>query len=292
MNKRLSNDIFSFVWRWYFLSMKKPKVPSRSENVIGILFKDRRWAENFRCVWRNFFHLDISKFNQGVPSTELRNQYDQLSNRRKYEFLEFAIRHLASVTESIDDTLSAQANKTVLAANNASYRFIGENLVPITNPIDKANLSNSSISSIDAGHIERALIELHRTENRNTSQIAAEAFAGVESALKTFLIPKYPNKKNIKNMTAGELLDFIKDEKIFSKNPTLAKGMSTLYGFDSQMARHGQAATDPFSEPMPLAQAVYILEVCSALINYVKTIMQDSAEIHSTHGTAEGDREK
>ena len=276
MDRNLINDIWNFVWENFFLGV--PSIVYESQQsalVLGYLGNPNlKHEENFRAMWTGFFHADISAFAEGVSHDKLRTEFDFLLWTEKYDYLEWAIRFLSHHNDI--ERLTAKANEEVLEPNNSGYRFVRGLLVPIIGKIEINNLNNGATSGIEADHIEKALAELNKRKNRDTTHIAVEAINGVESALKTYLVAKLPDDKSITNKTLKPLLNKLESSNLLTSHTAYMTSIDKLYGYLSQVGRHGQASSDASKTEMSLAEATYILEVCSAFVNYLKADMQDS----------------
>lgn len=272
IDETLSTSIFNFIWM-SFLYQVSARVGRYNDSYFTREMEDA--DNNFRILWVHFFNNPASEIARGLRSSDLLEMYDSLNWYNKYDFLEFSIYELESQTNRKE--LYQKANESVLEANNSGYRFINGLLEPITDKTSIQNLTKGAESKIDADHLGKALTELNKRKNRNTGQVAVEAMTGVESALKAYLSLKLPDDKRTKNATTGEMLSTIKKYSLLTDHSAYTESMSKLYGYLSDVSRHGQTAEDNRSKEMSLAEATYILEVCSAFVNYLKAEMQDGA---------------
>lgn len=271
MDYRLINSIWNFSWQNFFqgvgTTVHEMEFPYLySENLDSV--------KNFYRTWQDFFFADISAFSNGVQSGSLRQKYSALEWYRKYDFLEWTIKFLS--TKGEQSYLLRRANREVLELNHSGYRFIKGFLVPISSEVEIKNLSKSANSGLDDDHIAKALTELNKRKNRDTMHIAVESMNAVESALKTYLLTKMPDAKGVNNSTTGKLLQKLEESHLLTTHSAYMTSMSKLYGYLSQVGRHGQASDNDSKTKMSLAEATYILEVCSAFVNYLKADMQDS----------------
>lgn len=266
MSEDLSADIFNFLWAEFFDGITS-SVGERSDYGIHKIQN-----ENFRITWTKFFHRAASGFTGiGIMTDRLHFLYDDLEWYEKYDFLEFCIDNLA--TDSTNSWIRKTINQNVLEPNNSGYRFISSILTPVSSNIAEKSFKSAIQNDISAGHIEKALKELAKRKNRNTNQIAAEAINGVESAAKVFVTKTAPDT-NPSNKSLGQLLKIIKEKNLLTANPAYSESMSKLYGYLSNSGvRHGNLPAK--NSIISLAEATFILETCSAFINYLSAKLAD-----------------
>ncbi|EPC99225.1 hypothetical protein Lpp125_13474 [Lacticaseibacillus paracasei subsp. paracasei Lpp125] len=281
MSRALILEIFNFVWNAYFDGIgsfvkRAPLISSfKLEDIMDGHPDTGLQDDNFEKTWTHFFHLPAFKFSEqkGVPVSELYTKYMLLDWNEKYDFLEFCITQLKPYNIIVKARQPSKlVNSSVLEPNASGFRFVNSILVPITSPIDLNTIKTAMITDNSANHIENAVVELAKRKNQNTNQIATEAICGVESAAKQFVQEKLPSINSSKE-TLGSLLKTIKSQNLLTSHKAYSESMIKLYGYLSDTTRHGQSS-DETSE-MSLAEATYILEVCSAYINYLTAELAD-----------------
>ncbi|MBC9706354.1 MAG: hypothetical protein H9W81_15560 [Enterococcus sp.] len=265
MSDTLSSDIFNFIWNEYFsdLGLSVDNEPGYGGNAVQ--------ENNFRKTWTQFFHRPASDFSSSVFTSYLNDRYRSLSWFSKYDFLEFCIMNLKANTTRIE-TLCKHINSDVLEPNVAGFRFVKSLLVPVTSSTDLNTINTALKTSIGSGHFKKAVKELAKRKKRNTNQIAIEAISGAESAAKVFVQAK-DSQKDPSNKTLGQLIKIIKDDHLLTINNAYSESMSKLYGYLSDAIRHGNLPNE--TEEISLAEAIYILELCSAFTNYLTAELAD-----------------
>lgn len=265
MSDELSSDIFNFIWNEYFsdLDLFVGHETSYGGNDIQ--------ENNFKKTWTQFFHQSASVFSGSVPTYRINEMYNSLRWFAKYDFLEFCIMNLKTSTTRIE-TLCKRINSDVLEPNVAGFRFVKSLLVPVTSSTDLNTISTALTTDNGAGHFQKAVKELAKRKKRNTNQIAIEAILGAESAAKVFVQAK-DSQKDPSNKTLGQLIKIIKEDHLLTINNAYSESMSKLYGYLSDAVRHGNLPDE--TEEISLAEAIYILESCSAFTNYLTAELAD-----------------
>lgn len=150
----------------------------------------------------------------------------------------------------------------VLEAEGSGYRFLGEQVVPISNELELESIEQSvspeSGLTGASSHIQNALELLAKRPDPDFLNSVKESISAAESAARTVA----PTK-------TGTLSDAVESlRKKCGLHKSLADTWKKMYGYasDADGIRHGGAG-----EPVELdsAFAKYVLVTCSAFVNYL-----------------------
>lgn len=163
----------------------------------------------------------------------------------------------------VDTDRFRQECNAALERNSSGYRFVGNEIAPITNEVEIA----ATEEAIDMGekhgptgvnaHLRSALDKLSDKKKPDYPNSVKESISAVESVCK--VISGDPNA------SLGKALGLIEDR--VGLHPALKKGYSSIYGYTSQAEgiRHG--AID--ESKCDFDEAKYMLVSCSAFVNYL-----------------------
>lgn len=151
---------------------------------------------------------------------------------------------------------------TVLEAEGSGYRFISEQIVPITNELEVASIEES-LSAQDGfsgarSHIQHALELLAKKPEPDFLNSVKESISAAESAARK-IVPE-------KTKTLADAVELLRKKRGLHKS--LAEAWKKMYGYTSDADGIRHAGTD---EPVVLdfAFAKYMLVTCSAFVNYL-----------------------
>jgi len=177
---------------------------------------------------------------------------------RIYDFVEVYLQFLPSV-----DRKTARDNlNSVLKAENAGYRIIGNNVVPITNSSELTCIEQAEqteYSSVNT-HIQKAVELFSRKPSPDYENSIKESISAVEAICGIITGLSGPNA------TLGKTIKKLKDCGIHI-HPAMENAFSSLYGYtsDENGIRHGGI---DFTNA-PAEDAKYMLVSCSAFVNYL-----------------------
>jgi hypothetical protein len=224
---------------------------------IGTIRRDSeaRRAHRFACkVWSDFFKLQSDAapgpFSCADPLTlHFRNaEWNEV-----YDLMEFS---LSALPPMLADQIREQWNH-VLEQENAGYRIVGGELVPITANHEIAEIEQALSSRIAPvhEHIAAALACLSDRENPNYRNAIKESISALESVCKLVTGEK----------TLGAALKTIRGK--IQIHPALEKGFNALYGYTSDEGgiRHALLA----ESTVDATDARFMLVACSAAVNFV-----------------------
>ncbi len=219
--------------------------------------------EMLRRLWFNFFNHDLDSLPNFLPQYHGDNKTAYLFLKKfffscdwfeLYDFIEH-------ISRDPSDLLGDEARgwiNNVLEEQNAAYRFVGEEIVEIT---DK-----QEIGAIEKGleypekavrtHLETALRMLSDKQSPDYRNSVKESISAVEAACRL--------ESGKENATLGDAL-----KKIQNIHPALSRAFNQLYGYTSDASGVRHSLID---EPnITYADAKFMLVACSAFVSYLKT---------------------
>jgi len=200
-----------------------PQLPYQMREAISL--------EWFSCKWPEFF--DLVEFTARLLATPLsptRQQWFEMLNR-------------------------------VLESRGCAYRFVAEQLVPLTNATEAAEVARGADSAIPAvaAHIRAALKSLPPNAEASPRNSIIEALSAVEAALQHF--SGNPNATLADGLSAFEA-------RHGALHPAVREGLVRLCGdtTDANGVRHALAEE---GANVSGDDARFMLVACSALTNYL-----------------------
>jgi hypothetical protein len=213
-----------------------------------------------RALWSDYFKrpLDAIPFSSRQTFIAIRDYFFSCKWNEVYDFLEFVARagaHLVSL-----ERFGSLCN-SVLEQELSAYRFVGEELVPITaqeeiETIEAALYSPGPFAGVRL-HIETALNMLADRESPNYRNSIKESISAVESLAKV-----------VTGKEKATLADALKviDSKV-SLHGALKEALAKLYAYTSDADGIRHAMLEEAS--LTFNDAKFMLVACSAFINYV-----------------------
>lgn len=212
-----------------------------------------------RAIWRNVKHEPVDE----VDSSSGYRAYNQLKAyfmksdwEEVYEILECIVEHLNS---SLRDQFKKRCNYE-MARHNGGYRFVTDELAPITSQGEIAEVEGAIQHSSDpvAEHLQTALEFLSDREQPNYRNSVKESISAVESAVGELTKPGLILSKGL----AALKLDL---------HPALREAYGKIYGYagDEGGIRH---SLNDESREVTQEEARYMLISCSAFINYLRAV--------------------
>lgn len=191
--------------------------------------KDQYW---YKCPWYQFFDL-----------------------------IEFAAGQLAAILEGSARQATYTHLNSRLETQGCPYRFVAEQLAPITNPVELSEVGRASDSAIPAvsTHIRTALSLLPPNPSPDARNSIKESISAVEAALRNF-------SGDASATLAGGLQVF--EKKHGPIHPALRKGLNNLYGYTSDEHGIRHALSDEAGN-ITIDDAKFMLVICSAFANYL-----------------------
>ncbi len=233
----------------------------------NVIDKDDKWQKKFNFLymthfkWRvdelTYWHVDIQNIKSCFFS-------DQAEWNQIYDLVDFIATHQWYFNPLENRPRNfCKAFNVILERENSGYRFVAEQLAPITNQDEMeavqnaASIGNQQLASVSA-HIKTAISLLSKKPDPDYRNSIKESISAVESAAKL-----------ISGEDGGGLKDALdKLKKHFPIHGAMRDGFLKLYGWTSDDGgiRHGL-----LDEPSVVGfdEAKYMLVSCSAFVNYL-----------------------
>ncbi|WP_083325717.1 AbiJ-NTD4 domain-containing protein [Hymenobacter coccineus] len=218
-----------------------------------------------KILWAYFYKLPIDTIPSNYYNAEsyIREVYFASKWFEVYDLLEF-IANLDQKSVRFNLEIFKNFCNITFEKENSGYRFIDNNISPITN-VTEINEIEDAINNSDhftalTGaniHLKNSLEKISNKNNPDYRNSIKESISAVESVTKKI--------SDNKNDTLGGALDKIKGKTKI--HPSLERGFKQIYGYtsDSDGIRHALA-----DEPnCDFEDAKFMLVSCSAFINYL-----------------------
>lgn len=227
-------------------------------------------AKILKMIWREFFENridEIPSYQSGGVDVDtvqeyIKNWFISAAWYEKYDFIEFLV---FLDQKTINTGFATKCNNT-LKRESAGYRIIEQKIVQITSEeeiaeIEEAINSSSKLKPVET-HLITALELLSKREKPDYRNSIKESISAIESLC--IIIT------GEKTTTLGKALGQIEDK--YKIHGALKSAFSSLYGYtsDSGGIRHSLLEGD---SEVTMEDAKFMLIVCSAFINYLKTKM-------------------
>jgi len=169
-----------------------------------------------------------------------------------YDFLEFVVQNWSGG----DEDKIATAINSILEKEACAFRFVGKQIVPITDELELEAIDQAASNAPDAvkRHISRAIELLSDRNSPNYPNSVKEAVSAIEALCQTVT----GDDKG----TLGKLLG-----KIEGLHPAFKAALSSMYGFTSDAEGIRHALLD---EPtLTFTDAKFFLVQAAGFINYI-----------------------
>lgn len=232
-------------------------------DALGYMHDDsRRLIRLVQEVWLHYFKAPVDTipdFNSGYPKSAyqiLREHFFAAKWWEVYDFIEF----IAKAVESSWSNRLIEACNTFLEAENAAYRFVGNEIVEITNEHEMAAIETALDKSTKSvrQHLARALELLSDRKQPDYRNSIKESISSVEALCQA--ISGSPKG------TLGDCLRLLKTKAPI--HPALEGAFSKLYGYTSDGGGIRHALTDSADQPS-FADAKFMLVACSAFNSFL-----------------------
>jgi hypothetical protein len=211
-------------------------------------------------LWIYFYRRPVDEIDPYWPGLKqkIRDWYFAAQWHEVYDFVEFLVQQLQGQTQ---DRFRAALSEA-LSREMAGYRFVGDELAPITDEqeistIERALAVAAPLRGIQA-HLNAAIGKLADRQAPDYRNSIKESISAVEALC---MIITGDNKA-----TLGQAIKRLRDRGL-KFHPALEKAWSSLYGYtsDENGIRHAM-----LEEPnLTQADAKYFLVSCSAFISYL-----------------------
>ena len=242
-----------------------PELRNRIWNIYsaGIDISSSNYYTNHLEDIMDYFGLTVLSYYNGDVYLEqdldtLHKWFKRAEWYRIYDFIEV---YLGFLPEKSGKHVCNELN-SVLEAENAGYRIIKNNVVPITNPSEISCIEqaeNTRFNSVNI-HIQKAVELFSRRPSPDYENSIKESISAVEA------ICCIITGQSGANATLGKTIKKLKDSGI-KIHSALENAFSSMYGYasDENGIRHGGI---DFSNA-PAEDAKYMLVSCSAFVNYL-----------------------
>jgi hypothetical protein len=252
MDADLRNGLWNIVWTLAFGAIR-----CRSYDFV-----DDDWKPFLTNVWHLFFKWRVDEipwnFSDKVQDV-VKEWFFKAQWYEVYDFLEFLANEKGPIAAQAYKTL---CNK-VLEKELSGYRFVGNEIAPITNKAEIAEVDQAlemaeehSLIGVKK-HIESALEKLSDKKNPDYRNSIKESISAVESL--SVIIAKDSKA------TLGQALKKIRDT--IGLHPALERGFGAIYGYTSDEGGIRHAMIDETT--CDFEDAKYMLVSCSAFVNYL-----------------------
>jgi hypothetical protein len=220
-----------------------------------------------KVLWLHFYKLPIDTIpdNHYRSESYIRERFFQFQWFEVYDFLEF-IANLNPQTVQFDSYKLKEFCNKILERENAVYRFIDDNISPITNSteineIEEAINSSGHFTALAGAnvHLKNSLDKISDKKAPDYRNSIKESISAVESVAKKI--------SDNKNDTLSGALDKIKGTTKI--HPALERGFKQIYGYTSDTDGIRHALTEETN--CDFEDAKFMLVSCSAFINYLIT---------------------
>lgn len=174
---------------------------------------------------------------------------------RIYNLMEFVVNNYSIEFENRD---FIELCNEVLEKEKSGYRFIGKQIVPITDKIEIMEVEEAPSSPFGAvqEHIQKAISLMSDKQKPDFPNSIKESISTVEAMCRIICS---------KDATLGDALDMIEKEEKVKMHGALKRAFDSLYGYASSAGgiRHAHGLLDNEAE-LKLEDAKFMLISCSA----------------------------
>ena len=219
-------------------------------------------VETYADLWANFFRVPLDDFNPRFLNP-LIDRLKQLFFRGPWHYVYDAIEFIANQNIYGFEVMLAFRSEInfCLEKEVSCYRFVGELIAPMTDPVELAEIDAALTGGTGAvsDQLDRAVQLLADRQNPDYRNSIKESISAVEGQVKITL--------ETDKGTLGELLKHV--EQKAPLHPALKDAFSRLYGYTSDEGGIRHALMDD-SRAVTFEEAKFMLVACSAFINYVR----------------------
>jgi len=253
MDEDLRNGIWNALYLFYFA--KDDRNSYLYINELNCFF------ENLHV---HYFKQRIDKYNESAFEFFEKNFFNA-EWHKVYDIVELFSRHFK--IEPIN-CMFRQACNLVLKREKSAYRFMGEQIVPISSEIEVQEIEQSLIITQNTkfkfvnNHLNQALRLFKNRENPDYRNSIKEAISAVESLCR-LITEESDLEKSLNNL-----------EKFIVINPQLKSGLKKIYAYTNgkEGIRHAQM----LDSNVGFDEAKFMLIFCSGFINYLIAKWKDS----------------
>jgi hypothetical protein len=250
MDADLRNSLWTALQLTYFHDYR-PRMYGHYENQVS---ED---VDNLiPKYWMYFFKFPIdNQPNTEVAIQRIRDSFFKFGWHEVYDFVEFTLKNGG---EAQEDVFRKMCNH-FLQTENSGYRFVGNELTPITSPSEMQAVEEAMGSGLRGveTHLTSAVVFLSDRKNPNYRNSIKESISAVESICCLMAGQK---------STLGSALKVVADKAAI--HPALEKAFSALYGYTSDEKGIRHALLEQQAD-LTFTDAKFMLVACSGFVNYL-----------------------
>lgn len=226
----------------------------------------------FTVMWHNFYKWPVDTMPTETRRLTgiVRKQFFEGDYLHVYDFIDFVSQHVEgfwggyearAYPVSVDGF--RQICNGVLERELSAYRFVGDQLAPITDEIELNGISDATAAAKTGklkgvrAHLEQGLALLSDRKEPDYRNSIKESISAVESIVRVII--------GKPSATLGAALPVL-DQKI-GLHPAMKEAFSKLYGYTSNEGGIRHAMQD-VAKP-DFEDAKYMLVTCSAFVNFL-----------------------
>ena len=255
----MDNDLLNSLWNLVTMYITEPIRESR-------FISSSEYKPFIQSLWFNHFKEPLDEIPNSTIDIKhlLRERYFSWNHLEVYDFIDFVARteqqHLP-----FDKELFIRDCNGILKRELSGYRFVNNQLAPITSELEINSIENALKNSLDNNfkgvhiHLSEALNKLSDKTNPDYRNSIKESISAVESVCQQIT--------GDKNSELGKALKKLKE--ILPIHGALEQGFIKLYGYtsDGDGIRHAMMDEDNLDQE----DALYMLISCSSFTNYLMT---------------------
>ncbi len=240
-------------------------------NALHVFYWDRvttHLVKDSEEIYHLFFTLWLDYFKKPIDTMQntwqeaykdIRSYFFHCNWFEVYDFMEFIVNNYPS--SSVNERFMDYCN-SILEREVSGWRFIGEEIAPITSKeeiaeIEEALESTDSLKPITT-HLRTALDFLSDKKSPDYRNSIKESISAVEAICRLIT--------GSNKATLGKALRVIKDK--MPLHPALEQAFGKLYGYTSDEDGIRHSLLD--ESKLDFEDAKFMLVSCSAFINYLK----------------------
>lgn len=211
-------------------------------------------------------------FEEFINKTILEDEYDAV-----FTLIEYVVGQMNTYVCEMDEQIDVfDVFNQLFEKEYVGYRFINKIIVPITSEMEVVEINDALVESYNNvnKHLGKALALMSDRDTPDYENSIKESISAVEAMCCNILG---------KHGTLGEALKKIEKEYSGSIHPALREAFLKLYGYAGDASSGIRHAAKIGGINSTFSEAHYMLVVCSAFINYLKTNLSESNNITMSH---------
>ena len=250
------------------------------------------WFDVYKLTARDFLKVPIDELDT-LPSNTfcrvLKGHFFGFPFYSVYDFLEFLTNRQNDLNylinrppyELISQDGLIQKINFVLEREHSGYRFIGENIIPITDATEITQIKEVIATTQSIGlygaytHIQSAIKQFGQRPNPDFRNTIKESISAVESVVKQIAGCQSNGLDEAMKVLATKI----------SLHGALKEGFIKLYGYTSDEKGIRHCLLDE-QTPVGLTEAKYMLVACSAFVYFLIAKAQDAGVLPLENGPA------